>query len=91
MLRVKMRRLLVAACAAMALLLACVSGELRGVGGVDDESGDVVSATDTLDEGLPPTSSIVLVPPLTGGAVYVDLQFPPSRVTTADVFRPPQA
>lgn len=85
-----MRRLLVAACAAMALLLACVSGELRGVG-VDDESGDVVSATDTLDEGLPPTSSIVLVPPAKGGAVYVDLQFPPSRVTTADVFRPPQA
>ena len=91
MLRVKMRRLLVAACAAMALLLACVSGELRGIGGADDESSDVVSATDTLDEGLPPTSSIVLVPPPPGGAVYVDLQFPPSRVTTADVFRPPQA
>ena len=86
-----MRRLLVAACAAFALLLVCASGDLRGIGGVDDESGDVVSATDMLEQALPPTSDIVLVPPATGGAVYVHLQFPPSRVTTADVFRPPQA
>jgi hypothetical protein len=85
-----MRRLLVAACAAMALLLACVSGDLRGLGD-DDESGDVVSATDTLDAALPPRSGVELSPPSEGGAVYVHLQFPPSRVTTADVFRPPQA
>jgi hypothetical protein len=91
LLRVKMRRQLVAACAAIVLLLACVSGELRGVGSADDESGALVSGTDTLDEGLPPTAGIVLLPLPVGGAVYVDLQFPPSRVTTADVFRPPQA
>jgi hypothetical protein len=88
--RVKKRRLLVAACAAFALLLACMTGELRGAGVVDDESGDVVTATDSF-EALPAPGVVLPAPPSLGGAVYVVLQFPPSRMTTADVFRPPQA
>ena len=84
-----MRRLLVAACAALALVLACVTGELRGAGAVDDESGDVVTATDSIE--LLPTPGVELPGPRLGGAVYVVLQFPPSRMTTADVFRPPHA
>jgi len=84
-----MRRLLVAACAVFALVLACTTGDLRGLGAVDDESGDVVTATDTF-EALP-TSGLELPPPASWGAVYVVLHFPPSRMTTADVFRPPQA
>jgi hypothetical protein len=84
-----MRRLLVAACTAFALLLASMTGELRGASAVDDESGDVATATDSLD--ALPAASVVLSPPSLGGAVYVVLQFPPSRMTTADVFRPPQA
>jgi len=84
-----MRRLLVAACAALALVLACVTGELRGAGAVDDESGDVVTATDSIE--LLPAPGVELPAPRLGGAVYVVLQFPPSRMTTADVFRPPQA
>jgi hypothetical protein len=87
--RVTVPRLLVAACAAIALALACVSGELRGSGAVDDDGGAVASATDTF-EALPPTAGIELAPPPPSGPVYVDLHFPPSRVTTADVFRPPQ-
>jgi len=85
---VKIRRLLVAACAATALALACVTGELRGA--VDDGSGDAVSAVDTCD-ALPPSPVPQLSPPSSAGTVVVDLQIPPSRMTTAEVFRPPQA
>jgi hypothetical protein len=86
-----MRRLLVAACAALALALACVTGELRG-GAVDDDGSDsnVVSAADTI-EALPPVAGMELSPPSPSGGVFVDLSFPPSRLATADVFRPPRA
>lgn len=84
-----MRRLLVAACAALALALACVSGELRG-GAVDDDGGDVVSVSDTI-EALPPVAGLELSPPSSSVGVFVDLCFPPSRLATADVFRPPRA
>ena len=90
MARVKKRRLLVAACAAFALVLACMTGELRGAGAADDESGDVAPSTDSF-EALPTPCVVIPPPPPLGGAVYVVLQFPPSRMTTADVFRPPQA
>jgi hypothetical protein len=83
-----MRRLLVVACAALALAVACATGELRGA--VYDNGGDAVSAVDSV-EALPPAASLQLTPPALSGGVFVDLQFPPSRVTTADVFRPPQA
>jgi hypothetical protein len=86
-----MRRLLVAACAALALALACVTGDLRGSSAFDDtDSGGITAASDTF-EALPAVSGVQLSPPLPGESVYVVLQFPPSRVTTADVFRPPQA
>jgi hypothetical protein len=82
-----MRRLLVVACAALALLLACTSGELRGT--VDDGGDPVCAAVDSFD-ALPATAGVQLPPLLPGGGVFVDLKFPPSRVAIADVFRPPQ-
>jgi len=85
-----MRRLLVAACAAMALALACVTGELPGAGAVDDDGGAAVSATDSI-EALPPVAGVELSPPSSSGGVFVDLSFPPSRLSPADVFRPPRA
>ena len=84
-----MRRLLVAACAALALALACITGELRA-GAVHDEGGDVASAADTI-EALPPVAGLELSPPSSSGGVFVDLSFPPSRLAMADVFRPPRA
>jgi hypothetical protein len=87
---VKIGRLLVATCAAFALALACVTGELRGTAAVDDGGSDVASATD-LFEAVAPVTVAELAPPASGDGVFVDLQFPPSRVTTADVFRPPRA
>jgi len=85
-----MRRLLVTACAALALALACVTGELRG-GVAQDEGGDsdVAAAADVF-EALPPTTGAQLAPPSSGGRVFIDLHFPPSRMTTDEVFRPPQ-
>ena len=88
--RVKIRRLLVAACAAFALSLACVTGELRGGVAVDDESGRRGSRPRIRSRRCRLSVSL-LPPPPPGARVYVDLQFPPSRMTTADVFRPPQA
>ncbi len=85
-----MRRLLVAACAAIALALACVTGELRGAGAVDGQDGDVASVADTF-EALPAVAGVESQPPSPGGSVVVDLPFPSSRMTTADVFRPPRA
>lgn len=89
--RVKMPRLLVVACATLALLVACATGELRGA--ADDDGGDTTSVSmfmmDSVD-ALPANAGVQLAPPTAGGDVFLDLQFPPSRVATADVFRPPQ-
>ena len=88
----KIGRLLVAACAALVLVVACASGELRGAvdGAGDDDGSDVVSMADSLD-ALPAVAGVTLpTPPQPAGKVFIDLQFPPSRVATADVFRPPQ-
>jgi hypothetical protein len=84
-----MRRLLVTACAALAIALACVTGELRG--GIVDAGGDsdVAAAADVF-EALPLAAVPQLTPPPPGGGVFIDLHFPPSRVTTDEVFRPPQ-
>ena len=85
-----LRRLFVTACAALAIALACVTGELRG--GVMDEGGDsdVAAAADVF-EALPPTTGPQLTPPPPSGGVFVDLHFPPSRMATDEVFRPPQS
>ena len=87
---VNIRRLLVAACAALALALASVTGELPGVGAVDDDGSAAVSGTDSI-ESLPPVAGVELSPPSSSGGVFVDLSIPPSRLATADVFRPPRA
>ena len=84
-----MPRLLVVACATLALLVACATGELRGA--ANDDGGDTVSTSmsDSVD-ALPAVAGVQLSPPPPGGDVFLDLQFPPSRVAIADVFRPPQ-
>ena len=84
-----MRRVLVAACAALVFALASVSGDLPG-GAVDDDGGDVASAVDRLD-ALPPVCGVPLSPPPPSGAVFISLQVPTSRLVSAEVFRPPEA
>jgi hypothetical protein len=74
----------------MSLALACVTGELRGGGAVQDGTGDALSTTD-LFEALPAPATVGLVAPPVAARVFLDPRIPPTRVTTADVFRPPQA
>jgi hypothetical protein len=86
--RVKVRRLLVVACAALALSLACVTGQLRGVGA----AGLAAPSLDSIEVVLPILEEGLAAPPAPAGrGIFVDSHFPPSRVATADVFRPPQA
>jgi hypothetical protein len=89
---VKIRRLLLAACAACALTLACVTGQLRGAAAVSGGGGPATAIIDTC-EALPPASALDLPPqaPRAGQRPLGDSQFPPSRMVSADVFRPPQA
>jgi len=85
-----MRRLLVVACAALALLVASASGDLRGaVAGGDDDVSVSTSMWDSLD-ALPAAAALQLPPTPSSDGVFVELSFPPSRVAIADVFRPPQ-
>ena len=87
-----MGRLLVAACAAIALSLACVTGQLRGTGAVHSGGSPAGALVDTF-EALPPASELDLPPqsPRCDRSLFADSQFPPARIVSADVFRPPQA
>jgi len=87
---VKVRRLLVVASAVLALSLACVSGQLRGVGAAGH--AEPAPSLDSIEALLPILEEGLSPPPSPAGrGVFVDSQFPPSRMATADVFRPPQA
>jgi hypothetical protein len=86
---VNVRRLLVVACAALALSLACVTGQLRGVGA----AGNAAPSFDSIEAVLPiiQEEGLSPPPPPSRSGVFVDQHFPHSRMATADVFRPPQA
>jgi hypothetical protein len=80
---------LVATCAAVALVLACVLCDPQGSLCGDD--GDDAPASVDLSAVLPVTHDEPLVVPPISGLVFVDHQPPPSRLTTAEIFRPPRA
>ena len=82
-------RLLVA-CAAVALLLACLNVDplASGFSG-DDSNNDVPSSLD-ISIVLPATQLEPLHVPSLSGSVFFDHRPPPSRLTTAEVFRPPR-
>jgi hypothetical protein len=82
-------RLLVA-CAAVALLLACLNIDPLGSGfSGDDSNGDAPSSLD-ISIVLPATQLEPLHVPSLSGSVFFDHRPPPSRLTTAEVFRPPR-
>jgi len=83
-------RLLVA-CAAVALLLACLTVDPLSSGFSGDESNDDVPSSLDISIVLPATQLEPLHVPSISGSVFVEHRPPPSRLTTAEVFRPPRA
>ena len=82
-------RLLVA-CAAVALLLACLNVDPLGTGISGDDSNDDVPSSLDFSLVLPAAQLEPLHVPSISGSVFFDHRPPPSRLTTAEVFRPPR-
>jgi hypothetical protein len=82
-------RLLVA-CAAVALLLACLTVDPLSSGFSGDESNDDVPSSLDISIVLPATQLEPLHVPSLSGSVFFEHRPPPSRLTTAEVFRPPR-
>lgn len=82
-------RLLVA-CAAVALLLACLNVDPLGSAFSGDDSNDDVSSSLDISIVLPATQVEPLHVPSLSGLVFFEHRPPPSRLTTAEVFRPPR-
>jgi hypothetical protein len=82
-------RLLVA-CAAVALLLACLNVDPLGSGFSGDDSNDDVPSSLDISIVLPATQLEPLHLPALSGLVFFDHRPPLSRLTTAEVFRPPR-
>jgi hypothetical protein len=82
---------LVATCVAVALVLACLVFGPQGSGLSGDDGNDDAPLSLDVSTVLPAAPfEPLLVPPLSG-LVFVDHRPPPSRLTTAEVFRPPRA
>jgi hypothetical protein len=86
---VRIVRLLVTTGALVAVVLTLLSGDPQGPRLLGDEGDDAVSSLD-LSDALPATPIVPLVVPPRSGSVFVDHRPPPSRLTTAEVFRPPR-
>jgi hypothetical protein len=72
-------------------MVACLAGAPRGERVIDCEGNDVASAIDAA-QGLPAhRSQAVAVAPADRSATFLDQPAPSSRLTIAEVFRPPQA
>jgi hypothetical protein len=82
-------RLLVA-CAAVALLVACLNVDPLGSGLSGDDSNDDAPSSLDVSIVLPATQLEPLHLPSISGSVFFDHRPPLSRLTTAEVFRPPR-
>jgi hypothetical protein len=78
-------------CAFVALMVACLIGSPRGERAVDCQGSEIASTIDAT-QALPPHGAQSLdVCPVNRDATFVDQPPPRSRLTIAEVFRPPQA
>jgi hypothetical protein len=78
------------ACAAVALLVACLTVDPLGSGFSGDDRNDDVPSSLDISIVLPATQLEPLLVPSISGSVFFDRRPPPSRLTTAEVFRPPR-
>jgi hypothetical protein len=81
---------LLVACAAVALVLACLTVDpLASSFSADDGNDEIASPVD-LSIVLPAAPIEPLLVPSISGSVFFDHRPPPSRLITAEVFRPPR-
>ena len=86
---VRVTRVLVAGCALLALLCACLASN-TGAPGTDGDSSDDISAPD-LSDALPAAPFVLQVAPgPTARAVFHHVP-PLSRLALVEIFRPPRA
>jgi len=88
--RVTVVRKLAAACAVLALLLACVVTDSQGAFAGDD-GDDVAAACADLSAVLPAARVEPLVGVSPCGTIFVDERTPTGHAPELDIFRPPQA
>ena len=81
---------LLVACAAVALVVACLNVDPLSSGFSGDDSNDDVPSSLDISIVLPATQLEPLHVPSLSGSVFFDHRPPPSRLTTAEVFRPPR-
>jgi hypothetical protein len=84
---------LVAACALVALVVACLSTDSQGPFSGDDGDDEIAAAgAGSLPAALPAElAGPQLAAPVPAGAAFVDeSQAPKSRLTVLDIFRPPR-
>ena len=81
---------LLGACAAVALLAACLTVDPLNSGLSGDDGNDDVPSSLDIAIVLPATQLEPLHVPSISGSVFFDHRPPPSRLTTAEVFRPPR-
>ena len=77
-------------CAAVALLAACLNADPLNSGLSGDDSNDDVPSALDISIVLPAAPREPLLVPSISGSVFFDHRPPPSRLTTAEVFRPPR-
>jgi hypothetical protein len=85
---VRIVRRLAAACAVLALLLACVAADSQGALSGDD--GDDVAVCCDLSAVLPAAHGELSLTLSPCGAVFVDDLPPSGRAPELDIFRPPE-
>ncbi len=81
---------LLVACAAVALVLACLTADPLASGFSADDGNDDAALSLDFAVVLPATQLEPLLVPSISGSVFFDRRPPPSRLTTAEVFRPPR-
>ena len=86
----RITRAFVAACAVIALVLACVAGDPQGSLSGDDDGYDEASVVD-ISCVLPACRAepVLVVQPT--GTVFLNLPVPSSHLTPLEIFRPPRA
>jgi hypothetical protein len=88
---VRIARLLVTTFAVVAFALVFVASDVRGAALDGGEDSAAISLLGTADAVVAASPVAFLVPPTERASLFVEHRPPPSRLTTAEVFRPPQS